>query len=133
MTTGIHAIVWIDSTEAKIVQVNANATSEIVEHSDGRHHTRSKAGSREGFRTTVDHVFFQRVANDLAQVKSFVVLGPAETRTAFAKHVQLYDPELFPRLAGVEPADKMTDGELAAFARDYFRGFDTMIRHPVTH
>lgn len=131
MSTETHAIVWIDGSEAKIVQVTANATGEVVEHSDGVHHTRSKAGNREGFRATPDHVFFQRVANDLAQVKSFVVVGPATTKTEFVKHLHRHDPGLFPRLSAVESADKMTDPQLAAMAREYFKNYDRMIRHPV--
>lgn len=132
MTTGTHAVVWIDASEAKIVSVDANATGEIVERPDSSaHHTRSRAGSREGYRTTVDHVFFQRVANDLARVKSFVVVGPANTKTEFVKHLHRYDPQLFPRLSAVETADHMTDAQLAALAREYFKRFDRMIPHPI--
>ena len=131
MATETHAMVWIDASEAKIVLVNANSTGEVVEHADSTHHTRSRSGSREGYRATVDHVFFQRVANDLARVKSFMVVGPADTKTEFVKHLHRYDPALFPRLAAVESADKMTDPQLAALARDYFKRYDRMIQHPI--
>lgn len=132
MTTGIHAIVWIDSAEARIASVCAGVTGEIVERPEhATHHRRSRAGSREGYRATVDHVFFQRVANDLANVKSFMVIGPAEAKTEFVKHLHRYDPQLFPRLSAVESADHMTEGQLAALARSYFKRADGMIRHPV--
>jgi len=131
MATGTHAVVWIDASEAKIVSVNAASTGELLERAESTHHTRSKSGSREGYRATVDHVFFQRVANDLAHIKSFMVVGPADTKTEFVKHLHRYDPSLFPRLSAVESADKMTDAQLAAMARDYFSRFDRMIPHAV--
>jgi hypothetical protein len=125
-------VVWIDATEARIVSVEANARGELVERADdNRHHHRSRAGSHEGYRTTVDHVFFQRVANDLASAKSFMVIGPANTKTEFVKHLHRYDPQLFPRLSAVESANQMTDGQLADLARVYFTKTDGMIRHPV--
>ena len=133
MTTGTHAVVWIDSSEARIMMVDPRATGEVVEHSEnaGRH-LRSKAGSREGYRATADHVFFQRVANDLANAKSFIVVGPANAKTEFVKHIHRFDPHLFPRLTAVESAEDMTDAQLAALARDYFARVDRLIPHPVS-
>src|ERR1700756_4685355 len=117
MTTGIHVVVWIDATEARIVSVEANASGEVVARPDShKNHHRSRAGSHEGYRSTVDHVFFQRVANDLANAKSFMVIGPASTKTEFVKHLHRFDPQLFPRLSAVESADRMTDGQLTDLA-----------------
>lgn len=132
MTTGTHAVVWIDSTEARIIMVDPRATGEFVERSEhaGRH-LRSKAGSREGYRATADHVFFQRVANDLTNAKSFMVVGPANAKTEFVKHLHRFDPHLFPRLTAVESADDMTDAQLAALARDYFMRADRIIPRQV--
>jgi stalled ribosome rescue protein Dom34 len=132
MTAGTHAVVWIDKSEARIVVVDSSATGEVVEHSQnaGRH-LRSKAGSREGYRATADHVFFQRVVDDLADTKSFMVVGPADAKTEFVKHIHRFDPHLFMRLTAVESAEAMTDGRLAALARGYFARADGIIPHPI--
>ena len=133
MPTGTHAIVWIDNTEARIVRVDPRATTEVVERSDNAtRHLRSKAGNREGYRPVADHVFFQRVANDLASVKSFMVIGPANAKTELVKHLHRFDPPLFSRLSAVESADDMTDAQLAALARDYFLRADRIIPHPIS-
>ncbi len=132
MSTGTHAVVWIDSSEARIVTVDPRATVEVVEHSaNATQHLRSKAGNREGYRATADHVFFQRVANDLATAKSFMIVGPATAKTELVKHIHRFDPHLFARLSAVESADRMTDAQLAALARDYFVSADRIISHPV--
>jgi len=132
MTTGTHAIVWIDNSEARIIMVDLRDTGEAVEHSQnaGRH-LHSKAGSPEGNRATADHAFFQRVADDLANAKSFMVVGPANAKTEFVKHIHRFDPHLFSRLTSVESADDMTDAQLAALARDYFVRADRIIPHAI--
>jgi len=72
-------------------------------------------------------VFFQRVANDLAAAKSFMIVGPANAKTELVKHIHRFDPHLFPRLSAVESADQMTDPQLEAFARNYFMSADRII------
>jgi len=132
MPTGTHAVVWIDSSEARIVTVDPRATVERVEHSENAtRHLRSKAGNREGYRATADHVFFQRVANDLAAARSFMIVGPANTKTELVKHIHRFNPHLFARLSAVETADNMTDAQLAALARGYLAQADRIIPHPI--
>ena len=133
MPTGTHAVVWIDNTEARIVMVDPRATVRLVEHSQNSpRRLHSKAGTREGYRAIADHVFLQRVANDLATTKSFMIMGPASAKTDLVKHIHRFDPHLFSRLSAVESAEQMTDPELEAFARDYFAKTDRVIPHPIT-
>jgi hypothetical protein len=133
MPTGTHAIVWIDSTVAKVVTVDSRAAVEVVERSqNATRHLRSRAGSPKGYRAIADHVFFQRVANDLAGVKSFMVVGPANAKTELVKHLHRFDPPLFSRLSAIESAEDMTDAQLTALARDYFLRADRIIPHPIS-
>jgi stalled ribosome rescue protein Dom34 len=129
VTTGKYAIIWIDHHEARIVFVSREATDEITLHPEqSRHHPRSRSDSHEGYRPTEDHVFYQRVANDLAYVQGFLVVGPANAKTEFIKHLHRYDPRLITRLSGVESMDHVTDGELLTAARQYFKRVDRMIQ-----
>jgi stalled ribosome rescue protein Dom34 len=131
MATGTHAVVWIDSNEARIVTVGREATVEVVEHApNAKRHLRSKFGG-DDHRPTADHVFFQRVANDLATAKTFAIVGPANAKTELVKHIHRFDPHLFARLTAVESSDHITDAQLAALARDYFLRADRIIPHPV--
>jgi stalled ribosome rescue protein Dom34 len=128
MAIGTYAVVWIDHSEARIAFVSHDATREIVLHPDHtRHHTHSRAGSPEGRRTTDDHVFFQKVANDLAHVRGFLLVGPANAKTEFVKHLHRYDPRLVERLAAIESMGHLTDGELMDAARKYFNQADQLI------
>ncbi len=131
MATGTHAVVWIDHREAKVVFVDHDGTKEVIVHPEHeRHHLRSKAGSQDGYRATADHVFYQKVANDLVDVREFLVVGPAQAKMEFIKHLHRYDPRLFPRLSAIESMDHLTDGDLTAMARRYFRGVDRMVPRP---
>ena len=129
MATGTYAVVWIDHHEARIAFISHDTADEVVVHSDNaRHHLRSKAGSRDGHRSTDDHVFFQKIANDLAHVRGFLVVGPADAKTQFVKHLHRYDPRLIERLSAIESMDRLTDGEFMALSRKYFKRADRMIQ-----
>ncbi|MDB5397586.1 MAG: hypothetical protein JWM91_5092 [Rhodospirillales bacterium] len=131
MATGTHAVVWIDHHEARIAFVSHDATGEVILHpGHAKHHLRSKAGSPEGRRATEDHVFYQKVANDLAHIRGFLVVGPANAKTEFVKHLHRYDPRLVERLSAIESMDRLTDGELMDAARKYFKRVDRMIPQP---
>ena len=131
MATGTYAVVWIDLEEARIAFVSHDAASEIVLHPDhGRHHARSKAGSPEGRRGMQDHVFFQKVANDLAHVRGFLVVGPAHAKTEFVKHLHRYDSRLVERLVAIESMDRLTEGALLDVARKFFKRVDRLIPQP---
>jgi hypothetical protein len=128
MTAGTHAVVWIDNAEARTVLVDHQAVVRLVEHShNAAKHLHSRSGSREGYRATADHVFFQRVANELAGAQSFKIIGPANAKTELAKHIRRFDPHLYGRLSAIESVERMTDPELEAFARGYFERADRMI------
>jgi hypothetical protein len=58
--------------------------------------------------------------NDLATAKSFMIVGPANAKTELVKHIHRFEPHLFARLSAVESADRMTDAQLEALARDCF-------------
>ena len=129
MATGTYAVVWIDHHEARIGFVSHDAADEVIVHSDhARHHLRPKAGNRDGHRSTDDHVFFQKIANDLAHVRGFLVVGPADAKTQFVKHLHRYDPRLIERLSAIESMDRLTDGEFIALSRKYFKRADRMIQ-----
>jgi stalled ribosome rescue protein Dom34 len=130
MTIGTYAVVWIDHSEARIAFVSHDAASQVVLHPDhSRHHTHARAGSPDGRRSTDDHVFFQKVANDLAHVRGFLLIGPANAKTEFVKHLHRYDPRLVERLSAIESTDRLTDGELMDVARKYFNRADQSIPH----
>jgi stalled ribosome rescue protein Dom34 len=128
MTTGTYAVVWIDHHEARVIFVSHDGSEELVLHPEhSQHHLCSKAGSPEGRRRSEDHVFYQKIANDLAKARGFLVVGPANAKTEFVKHLHRYEPRLIERLSAIESMERLTDPELVAAAKRYFKRADQLI------
>jgi stalled ribosome rescue protein Dom34 len=122
-----HAVIWIDHHEARIIRFDREGSDEAVIHPDlPHHHLHVKAGTRGGTRATEDQGFYHEVATAVADARSVFVAGPANAKTEFVKHIDRHDPELAKRVAGVEPMDHVTDGDLLAAARRFLKRADRM-------
>ena len=130
MTIRTHAVVWIDSDEAKILCVDPDSVDEIMVGPSLPHrHILSKAGLHKGNQAIPRHVFFQTIANQLSSISSFVVVGRTQTKADFIKHMQLYEPRLIPRLAAIEAMDDLSDDRLADLARRHFKPGGHVVPH----
>ncbi|MFM9079551.1 MAG: hypothetical protein ACKOTE_05345, partial [Opitutaceae bacterium] len=63
---------------------------------------------------------FDRVFATIPGAGSLLLLGPGHAKVDFRKHLQ--SAGWAGRVVGVEPADKMTDRQVGAVVREYFRG-----------
>jgi hypothetical protein len=124
MTTGTCAVVWIDEEEGRVAYLGADAehAPQTAQTPGGiRVHRRSKVASPNEKRATDDHVFYQKIANELVSARKFLVLGPADAKTEFVKHLHRYDPRLIARLSAIESVERLTDDELLATAQAHFK------------
>ena len=127
MTTHSHAILWIDHRRAKLIFFNAAAADTSAIHAaEPASHIHSKAGSAAGTHMHGEPVYFDEISHALAPTLMFVVVGTSAAKAEFTAYLRDKHPELAKRLAGVEPLEKESDGQLIAFARRYFRRKDSM-------
>jgi stalled ribosome rescue protein Dom34 len=127
MLKNIHAVVWIDHQEARIIRFDRDESDETVIHSEGgNHRLHIKAGTRAGARAPEDQHYFHHVAEALADARTVLIGGPANEKGELVKHLEKHDPAVAKRIAGVEPMDHLTDGELLAHARHFFKSADRM-------
>jgi len=94
------------------------------------HHLHHKAGSASGTHDKGDPSFFHDVAAALGEAKEFLVVGPSTAKTEFVTWLHGHSPALAGRLFGVEPLQHMSDGQIIAEARRFFKKADR-IRPPV--
>lgn len=124
MTTGTCAVVWIDEEEGRVAYLGDDTEHGLrTAPAPGciRVYRRSKVTSPNERRATDDHVFYQKIANDLVSARKFLVLGPADAKTKFVKHLHRYDPRLIARLSAIESVERLTDNELLATAQAHFK------------
>jgi stalled ribosome rescue protein Dom34 len=123
MTTH-HAAIWIDHNEARVLRLSEdNADFEVsVVHSE-HHHSHVK--KNDGHRHVADAHFLAKIVEAIASCDEVFLCGPAHTKDELVKHLGEHRPALAQRLL-VEPADRLTDGQLADHARRVFRKADRM-------
>lgn len=112
-----HAAVWIDHSQAKVFHIDREG--EIEDVLKGPKHHRER-GSAE-----MEH-FFHDVVKAVSDAQEILVCGPGSAKLELIRHVHRHDKPLESRIVGVESADHPTDGQLAKYARAYFREKDRM-------
>jgi len=122
-----HAVVWLDHHEARVVYFNADEAEEkIVRPSNPPRHLHHTAGSPAGTHERGDPAYYRDVADALADAKAFLVTGPSTAKTEFVTWLRSQTPQVAERLASVETLPHMTDPQLVAEARRFFKGADRM-------
>lgn len=122
-----HAIVWMDSKEARIFRFNAEdvETDRIRAHNPFRqvHH---KAGVIGSGHMPLDASFFQHIEDALQGTSEWLLVGPSGAKQELLKHVDRHLPSLRNKLVGTGAMDHPTDGELLDHARRAFKAIDRM-------
>jgi len=123
-----HAIVWMDSKEARIFRFNASDVEKahIQAHNPFRqvHH---KAGVIGAGHMDLDASFFEHIMEALQGATEWLLVGPSTAKLQLVKHLEAHKPELRRSLVGTETLDHPTDGELLDHARRAFKTIDRML------
>jgi hypothetical protein len=126
---------WIDRRRAVIVSVTdkGEEVKEIISHVE------KQLGRFEGARSTTPYPaqlvpaddsqergltgqldkYYDEVISHLRDAELILIFGPGEAKGELAKRIE--GAKLRGRIAGIETVDKMTDHEIAAKVRAYFK------------
>jgi hypothetical protein len=122
-----HAVVWIDHHEARVISFNADEADERTVHpAHPIRHLHHKSGSAAGTHERGDADYFRAVAEAVVAATEFLVTGPSTAKTEFVTWLRKQAPLTSERLAGVETLAPMSDKQLVAEARRFFKGADRM-------
>lgn len=128
--------IWIDKSEAKIITLeNGNehletVTSEVEDfHIGGGSGTKLKGGPQD---VVQDSKYLEREKHQLANffeglikyieaADAVVIFGPAEAGMKLSKELAEKHHLLASKIKSVEKADNMTENQLTAWVRDYFK------------
>lgn len=119
--TSHHAVLWIDHHEARIFDVDAQASDGTTVHAPGRHVERHPKSSTAEHNHPGDiQRFFESVEKALVGSEQILIVGPSTAKLQFLAHVHKRAHALEPKIVGVETVDHPTDGQLVAYAKRYF-------------
>ena len=123
-----HAIVWMDSREARIFRFNAADVEQgrVKAHNPFRqvHH---KAGVIGAGHMSLDAGFFAQIVGDLEGVTEWLLVGPSGAKQELLHYIDLHAPTARKSLVGIEALDHPSDGELLDHARRAFKAIDRML------
>lgn len=126
-----NAGLWIDHKEAIIVFAATDAAGDEetkrMESGMEKHVRYSGHASSDGsaedrrdqqFATHLDQ-YYDKVIAQLHEAKSILIFGPGEAKGEFKKRMETQG--LSERIAGVETTDKMTDNQIVAKVREFYK------------
>ena len=124
-----HVVVWLDHSEAHIIAFTRDAADKavIVHAPNRREHQHHKADAVGSGKAAEHPEYYDAIVVKIRDIREWLIVGPANAKLAFVKHIAKAHHALNDHLIGVETVDHPTDGQLLAYARKYFVAADRMI------
>lgn len=119
-----HVAVWIDHQEARIFHVDVKDVDALKIAAPGRHIHRHPVVTAEHNHPVDEQNFYGNVLRALEDAQEVLIVGPARAKLELIKYVHKHQPAFEPKIIGVETVDHPTDGQLVAYARQYFHAAD---------
>ena len=115
-----NAVVWLDHSKALVIHFDKDAaeSESLKTHSTHAHPRQNHADTHAN--EDDNSKFFVEIANALTDSAKILVVGPAEEKTVFMKHLTTKSPAIAEKVKAVETVDHPSSGELLAHARKYF-------------
>lgn len=123
-----HGVVWLDHHEARIFEFNEDDTEKsVVRPKHPVKHLHVKSGTLSSWRAPEDKAYFKEVAGAVSDAGEILVVGPANAKLEFVKYLNANAKPVADKVVGIETVDHPTDGQLVAYARNYFKRADRML------
>lgn len=137
--------IWLDFKEAYLVTFQENEANPAVKHLRSEvEHRATKGGSRSkspwGPQFSppdnkdlerdkhAEHHYFQRILENIApDADDIVIFGPAQAKLGLKKEIEDIK-HYHPHLRGVLPSDYLSQNEIVALMRDFFKDPDAYLK-----
>jgi len=131
-----HTGIWLDKEKALIVTIEngvetLNIITSNIEHfrPHGGSGTRFKGGPQDviqdsKFLEREKHQlkqYYKSLASEIKDTDALVIFGPADTNKKFSKVLHKKYKPLSSKIKGVEKTDSMTENQVKAWVKDFFK------------
>ena len=117
-----HVAVWLDQREAHVFHITTESFDEetvrVPQHMH-RKHPKLSQGAKE-HPDDAKH-FFHALSRSLDGAEKILVVGPSTAKLDFVRYVHKNEHLIETHIVGVETVDHPTNGQLVAYAKQYFR------------
>tara|TARA_R110002051_G_scaffold48308_2_gene95280 strand:- start:29541 stop:29951 length:411 start_codon:yes stop_codon:yes gene_type:complete len=129
--------VWLDSKHAHIISLIGDKETELTINSEidffnrtGTGGSRSKWGGNQDITHEKNYLekentqfksYFKHIAETIIDSDEILLFGPADVNEKFKKDLAQHYKSLFGKLKAVKKADSMTQNQIKAYVKDFFR------------
>ncbi len=122
MSSHLHAAVWLDHREARILHVDAAGFDEALIGAPSRHVHRHPPGAAEERHHPDDlQRYLAEIAGSLRDAEQVLVLGPSTAKLQLLRFLHEREPLIEAKVLAVETVDHPTDKQLIAYVKQYFK------------
>ncbi len=127
---------WVDHERAFIVSLVDGSEQILIILSDVESHIKTLGGSRtaspygpqdiaaekklERKRKQHLHKFYQKIISTFKDAQQILIFGPGAAKSELEKEINKLK-ELHGKIVGIESSDKMTEGQIIARVKNYFK------------
>ena len=117
-----RVVVWLDHSEAHIIAFDRDtAEKPVVVYAPEQHEHQHLKANTVGSEKAAEHPeYFEHILDKIRNVAKWLIVGPANAKLAFAKHIGKHHANLLDHMIGVETVDHPNDAQLLMFAKKYF-------------
>lgn len=128
--------IWLDKNQAHIVVLeNNNETLKTIPSNIEHFHVRGGSGTRlkggpqdvvqdSKYLEREKHQFrnyFNEIIPEIEDAENIVIFGPAEAKIKFKKELEENHKDIDNKVGKVETADSMTNNQVIAWVRDFYK------------
>lgn len=123
-----HIVVWLDHTEANIIEFSPDAAEHEILRISSRHANPYASEIHSRIPDAVEQApYFDAIANALPRALQILIVGPGLEKMAFIKHLLRHRQQRAEKIVGVETVARPGDTQLLALARKYFLKADFLL------
>jgi hypothetical protein len=122
MSAHLHVIVWIDHSQARIFHLGLSDNDGLVlyPYSSARH-VRNQASPAERGYADPKALYFAQITEVIREGGDILILGPSTAKVELARYIRRRSSETADHIVALEAADRLTDDDLLAYGRVFFR------------
>jgi stalled ribosome rescue protein Dom34 len=121
-----HAVLWMDHQEGHLVRFNTESHESVhIRAYEGKQKLHTRAGTLgDGKAKTPD--YFPNLARAIDTADVVLVVGAGIAKSEFAHYLEATKPAIRAKVLGIENSERITEPQLLAHAKEWFKPVDRM-------
>jgi stalled ribosome rescue protein Dom34 len=117
-------IIWLTSNEAKVFKLAPEGVEAKHFHLHGMKHATEPYGKHSSGHHPESVGLYKDLTAYLKDSSELLIMGPGESKVHFKTYLEKHAHELASKILAIQTTDQITDGQILAQARAFFKHYD---------